>query len=142
MRFIPVLLILAFALAFGGCSGPVDDEILIRARVAEMGAAAETKAIQTLLKPVHKTFLGNKQLRKANLRGRIRWYFQRHKNVHILINDLEVVLDEKDAHQATVRFNLVLAGRNQTLPETARAYKVESRWHKDDDEWFVMSATW
>ena len=132
-----VLILMTFLAV--GCSEPVDDEVRIRQRVDDMVKATETKELGDVMEPVHKDFLGNKRIRKANLKGLVLLHFRRHKNVHVFVNDLEVVLMQGEAE---VTCNMVLAGRNQTLPEQARVLQVKSMWEKIEDDWFVVSASW
>ena len=128
------------ALLLMGCgSDPVDDEARIRQRVDEMVKATESKELGDVMQPIAEEFLGNKQIRKANLKGLVLLHFRRHKNLHVFVNDLEVVLKDQ---KAEVTCNVVMAGRNQTLPERARILQVTSNWEKRDDDWFVVSASW
>lgn len=135
---LPVVVSLVLAL-ISGCSEPVDDELRIRQRVDAMVKATEAKELGEVMRPVHKDFLGNKRIRKANLRGLVLLHSRQHKNLHVFVNQLEVQLG---GTQAEVVCNVVLAGRSQTLPEQARVLQVRSTWHKIDDDWFVMSASW
>lgn len=132
------------ALLLTACSEPVDDEVRIRQRVAEMVSAAEAKELGDVLEPVHEDFLGNKRIRRVNLKGLVLLHFRRNKNVHVFVNDLEVELKggEANVREAKVTCNVVMAGRNQTLPEHARVLQVTSVWKKIEDDWFVVSASW
>jgi len=131
------LILMAFLVI--GCSEPVEDEVRIRQRIDDMVKATEQKELGEVMEPVEKDFLGNKRIRKANLKGLVLLHFRRHKNVHVFVNDLEVVLE---GLSAKVTCNVVLAGRNQTLPEQARVLQVKSVWKKIEDDWFVVSASW
>lgn len=121
------------------CSEPVDDEARIRQRIDDMVKATEAKELGDVMAPVHQDFLGNERIRKANLKGLVFMHMRRHKNVHVFVNNLEVVLKGAEAE---VTCNVVLAGRNQTLPEQARVLQVTSIWKKIEDDWFVVSASW
>lgn len=137
-------LLLSTGLILVGCSEPVDDELRIRQRIAEMEAATEAKQLGDVMEPVQKDFLGNKRIRKVNLKALVLLHFRRNKNVHVYINDLEVVLQgaEADVREAKVTCNVVMAGRNQTLPDHARVLQVSSIWKKIEGDWFVVSASW
>jgi len=135
-------LLLSAGLLLIGCSEPVDDAVLIRQRVAEMETATEAKQLGDVMQPVHKDFLGNKRIRKANLKALVLLHFRRNKNVHVYINDLEVILQDAEVGEAIVTCNVVMAGRNQTLPEHARVLQVSSIWKKIEGDWFVVSASW
>ncbi|MGD8783872.1 MAG: hypothetical protein PVG75_05520 [Thioalkalispiraceae bacterium] len=131
---------LLLPIVLAGCgTEPVDDEARIRQRVADMVNATEAKELGEVMAPVAEEFLGNQRIRKTNLKGLVLLHFRRHKNLHVFVNDLEVILE---AEQARVTCNVVLAGRNQTLPERARVLNLTSNWEKRDDDWFVVSAQW
>ncbi|MGD8925806.1 MAG: hypothetical protein PVG20_03080 [Thioalkalispiraceae bacterium] len=131
---------LALALILLSCGGePVDDEARIRQRIDDMVKAAEAKELGNVMEPIAEEFLGNKRIRKMNLKGLVLLHFRRHKNVHVFVNDIEVVLKHK---KAEVTCNVVMAGRNQTLPESGRILRVTSIWEKRDDDWYVLSASW
>ena len=131
--------LIGLGLMLNACTEPVDDEARIRQRVAEMVTATEAKELGEVMDPVQEDFLGNKRIRKANLRGLVLIHFRRHKNVHVFVNDLEVVLNNDEAE---VTCDVVMAGRNKTLPDNARVLQVKSAWKKIDDDWFVVSASW
>jgi ketosteroid isomerase-like protein len=136
----PGLWLIFGTLALLGCNGePMDDETLIRQRIDDMVAATEAKELSKALEPVHEDFLGNQHIRKANLRGILLLHFRRHKNVHVFVNNLEVSVKGREA---AVACNVVMAGRNQTLPERARVLQVQSTWKKIGDDWQVVSASW
>ena len=125
------------------CSEPIDDETQIRTRIDSMQTATEAKELGNVLAPVHKDFLGNARVRRINLKGLILLHFRRNKNVHVLVNNLDIVLaDSPEPKTAKVICNVVLLGRNQTLPETGRVLTVESEWQKEEGEWFVVRAKW
>ena len=147
-------LLLAAGFVLIGCSEPVDDEVRIRQRITEMENATEAKQLGDVMQPVDKDFLGNEIIRKVNLKALILLHFRRSKNVHVYINDLEVVLlsgepeakdldgSEAKITEAKVTCNVVMAGRNKTLPEQARVLQVVSIWKKIEGDWFVASASW
>jgi len=143
MRNVQKITIIILGYFVISCSEPIDDETQIRARIDSMVAATEAKEPGRVLEPVHKDFLGNAHVRRVNLKGLILLHFRRNKNVHVLVNNLDIVLADSPAPKtAKVTCNVVLAGRNQTLPETGRVLTVESEWLKEDDEWFVIRAKW
>lgn len=140
-----VLKIIIFYLVLGlaACSEPVDDKSQIRARVAAMETASEARDLSAALEPVHDSFVGNKRISKPNLRGLLLLNFRQNKNVHVLVNGLDIIVDKNAKPlSANVKCNLALAGRDGSLPKAARVLQVESVWQKHGDEWFVVSASW
>jgi len=134
-----LLALLVLALFCSGCSEPIPDETRIRQRIDAMSTATGDKTLATVMEPIHEDFLGNQRIRKVNLKGLATMYFQRHKNVHVFVNDVEVVVQGEFAEVAC---NVILAGRNEMLPEQGRVLRVTSQWKKSDDDWFVVSASW
>lgn len=142
MKFARIHILLAGLLAaviLAACSEPIPGETRIRQRIDAMSAATGNKDLSAVMAPVHDDFLGNERIRKANLKGLTIVHFQRHKNVHVFVNDIEVVLT---GDTAEVTCNVVLAGRSSMLPEEGRVLRVTSQWKKLDDDWFVVSASW
>ena len=134
------LLVLALATLLGvGCSEPLPDEARIRQRIEAMSTATADKNLSAVMAPIHEDFLGNQRIRKANLRGLVLIHYQRHKNVHVFVHDVEVKVS---GDAAEVTCNVILAGRNELLPEQGRVLKVTSEWTKLDDDWQVVSASW
>jgi len=143
MRNVYILTIIFIGFIVISCTEPIDDEAQIRDRVDSMVMATEAKEMISVLAPIDKDFLGNNRIRRVNLRGLVLVHFQRNKNVYVLVNNLQIELDSQtEAKTAKVHCNVVMAGRNKTLPETGRVLSVESLWHKEDGEWFVISAKW
>jgi ketosteroid isomerase-like protein len=122
-----------------GCSEPLPDEARIRQRIETMSAAAGDKDLARVMAPIHDDFLGNQRIRKANLNGLVFVHFRRHKHVHVFVNDVQVSLRGETAE---VNCNVILAGRDQLLPEQGRVLQVISQWKKIDGDWMVMSASW
>ena len=133
------LLICLSALLWLGCSEPVPDEARIRQLIEQMAIATREKDLSGVLTPIHEDFLGNERIRKANLKGLVFVHFQRHKNVHVFVHDVEVVVT---GLEATVTCHVIMAGRNELLPEQGRVLKVTSQWQKIADDWQVISASW
>jgi len=138
-QFHILFLLLLGGLCLGSCSEKVPDETRIRQRIDAMSTATGKKDLSAVLEPVHESFLGNEHIRKINLRGLLVLHFQRHKNVHVFVNDVEVVLR---GGTAEVTCNVLLAGRSSMLPEEGRVLRVTSQWQKIDDDWLVVSASW
>ena len=132
-------LIALTALLWAGCSEPLPDEARIRQRIESMSAATANKDLAEVLAPVHEDFLGNQRIRKANLKGLVFVHFRRHKHVHVFVHDVQVSVNGASAE---VSCNVILAGREQLLPEQGRVLQVVSQWKKIDGDWMVMSASW
>lgn len=137
-RYKFTLLCLSTLLWFG-CSKPLPDEVRIRQYIEQMSVATRDKDLSGVMAPIHENFLGNERIRKANLKGLVLIHFQRHKNVHVFVHDVEIAVSGLNA---VVTCNVILAGRNELLPEQGRVLKLTSQWQKMDDDWLVVSASW
>lgn len=123
-----------------GCAQEIPDEQRIRQRIDSMLEGAGNKSLSEVLEPVAESFTGNGRVRKINLKALILLYYRRHKNVHVLMNDLRI---EITGTQAQVQCAVLLAGRGEKLlPEQARLLKISAVWQKQDDDWYVVSAQW
>ena len=127
------------ALLWAGCSEPLPDEARIRQRIELMSTATANKDLSEVMAPIHEDFLGNERIRMANLKGLVFVHFRRHKHVHVFVHDVQVSVNGTTAE---VSCHLVLAGREQVLPEQGRVLQVTSQWKKIDGDWWVMSARW
>jgi ketosteroid isomerase-like protein len=92
-----------------------------------------------VMAPIHADFMGNERIRKPNLKGLVYIHFGRHKHLHVFVHDVQVSVN---GDRAEVSCNLVLAGREELLPDQGRVLKVLSQWKKIDGDWMVMSARW
>ena len=126
-------------LLWAGCSEPIPDEARIRQRIEAMSAATAEKDLAAVMAPIQEDFLGNQRIRKPNLKGLVYLHFSRHKHVHVFVHDVQVSVN---GDHAKVSCNLVLAGREDLLPEQGRVLKVLSQWKKIAGDWMVMSASW
>jgi ketosteroid isomerase-like protein len=126
-------------LLWAGCSEPIPDEARIRQRIEAMSAATAEKDLAAVMAPIQEDFLGNQRIRKPNLKGLVYLHFSRHKHVHVFVHDVQVSVN---GDHAEVSCNLVLAGREDLLPEQGRVLKVLSQWKKIAGDWMVMSASW
>ena len=132
-------LLVLTALLWGGCSEPIPDEARIRQRIDSMSAATAEKDLSAVMTPIHEDFLGNRQIRKPNLKGLVYLHFNRHKHVHVFVHDVQIQLKGETAE---VSCDLILAGRNELVPEQGRVLQVKSEWKKIDGDWWVVSASW
>ena len=58
----------------------------------------------------------------------------------MFVHNVGIELD--DNREATVRCHVILAGRNELVPEQGRVLKVTSQWKFIEDDWYVINASW
>lgn len=128
------------AILITSCSEPPPDEQQIRHHIEQMAKAVGEKDLSGVMGPVHEDFLGNERIRKANLRGLVLINQRRHKHIHVLVHSVDIQLHQEGG--AIVNCHLILAGRNDLIPERGRVLEVTSHWKKIDGDWYVISASW
>ncbi len=122
------------------CSAPPDDEQYIHQSMQRIEVAAEAKSSKDILDYLAEDFLGNKALRKANIKGMLFLHFRRHKNVHVFLQGVSVAVT---GDSAQVSCKVILAGRqDRVVPERAKVLEIKSRWQKRGDEWLIVEANW
>lgn len=127
-------------LVLASCSDLPDDEQYIHQSMQRIEAAAEAKSSKDILDYLADDFLGNKVLRKANIKGMLFLYFRRHKNIHVFLQGVSVVIT---GNSAQVSCQVILAGReDRIMPERAKVLEIKSRWQKRGDEWLIVEANW
>ena len=66
-------------------------------------------------------------------------HFRRHQHVLVYVHDVQIRIQGTTAE---VSCHLLLAGREQVLPEQGKVLQVTSQWKKIDGDWWVMTASW
>ena len=130
-------LLLALAL-LSGCSRP-PDEAALRERIAGLEAAVEARDAEALLDAVDEEFGGPEGMDRDGLRRYATLMLLRQQNVGVTIGPVEV---EVRADRAAARFDAVVTGANRFIPEGVEARRVETVWHRDGDDWVLVSADW
>ena len=138
-RIFGSLLAILIGLILGGCQQTAtDDKALIRQRLQEMVKAVENRQTGGFLEGIHKDFLGQGTLRKANLTGLLLLQFRRHQSISVSLSDIEIDLKK---NQATVTLETSLSGQGGWLGQ-GRRLQIQSRWLKVDGQWQAERARW
>jgi hypothetical protein len=130
-------LILLQALWLGGCSKPPTEEA-IRLAIGEMASALEQRKVGPIADRLHDELeiresahgtLGSEQARRM-----LTAVFMRHRNINVVVTNIQVLPDSLREDRATARFNaLVTGGSGGILPDRAELYRIDSEWHYDGD---------
>ena len=139
-RLAAVVAVLAAVLA--GCVRTPPEQALRGSfdRLIEAAEARDAGAVAALLAD---DFIGPGGMDRAGARRLAALHFMRHGSVGVLAGPLEIQLTGQDS-RARVRFNVLLsAGEGgRVLPDTARAWQVDTGWRRTGDDWRMTSADW
>jgi ketosteroid isomerase-like protein len=123
----------------GGCSR-VDPEARLRAEIASMQQAVQSRQPSEVMDRVTADFSGNGGMDREALHNLLRVQFLANADVGATIGPLEVALQ---GDHATVRFSALLTGGNgRWLPDQAGAYQVTTGWRLDGSSWKLYTAQW
>lgn len=88
-------------------------------------------------------FIGPGGMDREGARRLAALHFMRHGSVGVLPGPLEIELTQQDT-RARLRFGVVLSGSagGRFLPESARAWQVDTGWRRVDGDWRMTSAAW
>lgn len=115
-------------------------EQALREAVAGAQAAIEARDAGDLAGLLAEDFIGPGGLDRDGARRLAALHFMRHGEVGIVAGPLDIELQE--AH-ARVRFSAVLSGGSgRLLPDSARAWQVDTGWRLVDGDWLMTSAEW
>lgn len=122
-----------------GCSRAPPEQAL-RAAMQEAQAAIEARDAAGLAKLLAEDFIGPGGLDRDGARRLAVLHFMRHGEVGMVPGPLDIEL--QDGH-ARVRFSAVLSGGSgRLLPDSARAWQVDTGWRLEDGDWRMTSADW
>ena len=130
-----------------GCSSPADDPMaeiektidLMQAALAEQdnGAFSDHLADSFLGGPN-----GSMHMNKADVRKALTGYFLRFRNIHVVVTQLDIEIDEAEPSLARMNGKVALAGANRSLPESGGIYTVEGDWQQYSGKWKLRSFSW
>lgn len=133
-------LLLAIAMGVSGCARTPPEQALREAldgllQAVEAGDAVELRAY------LADDFIGPDGLDREGARRMATLYLMRHDGVGATTGPLDL---ELQGDHARIRFSVVLTGRADArlLPDSARAWTVDSGWRLVDGDWLMTSADW
>lgn len=132
-----VLSVLVLATA---CSRTPPEEAL-RETVAAMQAHIASRDASALHGLIDEEFSGPEGMDRRGARQLATGMMLRYRSVGVTTGPLEITLQGDD--RATVRTRVLLTGGSgAVLPDSARAYRVESAWRRRGDDWRLLSLRW
>lgn len=125
-------------LLLAGCAGAPPEQAL-REAVAGLHDAIEARDPSAVQSFLAEDFVGNDGLDRDGARRMAALYLMRQGGVGATPGPLDVAMG--DGH-ATVRFSVALTAGTRILPDSVRAYRVETGWRLEDGDWRMTSARW
>ncbi len=131
---------LVFALvAFLGACAKEPPEAALRATIAAMQAAAESRDADALAESVSAEFVGPGGMDRDQFRRTMAVAWLRDKNVGVQLGPLDVALAGEGAR---VEFTAGTTGGAGWLPDRGQLYRVRTGWRLEGGDWKLVSASW
>lgn len=134
------LLAILLPLCLAGCSEDID-EATIRSDIFSMGHAIEDHDMDAFIGHLAEDYHDGRGLNKEGIRRILDEHFSRNPNIHLVISELQIELDE-GRNQATVKLRVLTTGGEGALPERGRLSAINSKWQRQADGWRVLRADW
>ncbi|HEX5755951.1 MAG TPA: nuclear transport factor 2 family protein [Arenimonas sp.] len=138
LRALSALALVGLWLALSACSREPPEQRL-RASIAAMQAAAESRSGDGVLEHVADDFIGPRGMDRDGLRRYVAVAMLGNQRVGVTLGPLEV---EMQGERARVRFTAAATGGQSWLPERGRVYQVDTGWRMAGGEWRLVSAEW
>ncbi len=136
-------LIALLTLWLSGCGQPEPTEDAITRAIKEMAAALEQREASPIVDRLHEELVIREGIHGAlgkEQAGRmLTATFFRHRDITVVLTNIEVTADSIREDRASASFNaLVTGGSGGILPDRAQLYRINSEWQNDDD-WKLVS---
>ena len=137
-RAVFTALIAGFFLAGAGCARD-PPEAALRATIAAMQQAAESRDAAALLESVSEEFAGPEGMDRDQFRRYLAVAWLRDREVGVRLGPLGV---ELIGDRARVEFTAATTGGEGWMPDRAQVHQVSTGWRLEGGEWKLISATW
>lgn len=138
-RRLVAALLLCVVANVAGCARTPPEQAL-REAFDGLQAAIESRDAGGVAGFLAEDFIGPGGLDRDGARRLAALHFMRHGDVGMLPGPLDIEL--QDTH-ARVRFSAVVSGGSgRMLPDSARAWQVDTGWRLVDGDWRMTSADW
>lgn len=131
------------ALWLAGCGEPAPAEQAISKAIHDMAAGIEQRDSGAVVEHLHAQLQINESnhgsLDLDQVRRIMTATFFRHRNISVVLTNIQVTPDDIRDDLASANFNaLVTGGSGGILPDRAQLYRIESQW-RNDGEWQLVS---
>jgi len=138
-KIVSCWILIGLLMAVSGCARTPSEEAL-RDTVDALRQSIEDRNADALNDVLAEDFVGPDGLDRKGARRIAVLQGMRHDRVGVTLGPLDV---QARGDHATVRFTAALTGGSgRLLPDSARAYEVETGWRFDEGAWRMTSATW
>ena len=130
---------LALSVSLIACNAPVDDETQLRRQIELLATAIEQHERNTVMQQLDNEFRTREGLLPQDINRMLFAQFRQNKKIQVFLSDLQV---DVMSDVADVQLEALLLGSSQWLPERGRRYRVQMRWHEQNDEWLLLRLDW
>lgn len=140
LRHLTLVCLLAL-IGLAGCSKDTPQAALEKA-VSQLQENLEEKRSSAVLEQLHGQFTAQQQYDRDWARRTMALLFLRHKNVQVMALSKQSQIDPVYRDKGHTRAEVMLAGAQGLLPDSARHYRVSLEWWLDDGEWQLARLEW
>ena len=140
LRHLTLVCLLAL-IGLAGCSKDTPQAALEKA-VSQLQENLEEKRSSAVLEQLHGQFTAQQQYDRDWARRTMALLFLRHKNVQVIALSKQSQIDPVYRDKGHTRAEVMLAGAQGLLPDSARHYRVSLEWWLDDGEWQLARLEW
>ncbi len=121
------------------CTSPTDDATQVRQGVELLAKAIEQHERDTIMQRLDDDFRTREGLLPQDINRMLFIQFRQNKQIQVFLFDMDVNVM---SNTADVQLEALLLGSSQWLPERGRRYRVQMRWNKRGDEWWLLRLDW
>lgn len=134
------LVLAALVVVIAACARTPPEQAL-RDTVAELQRQVEARDAAKVQALLDDDFVGPDGMDRRGARQLATVMLMRHRSVGLTLGPLDVRMQGDE--RATVQTTAALTGGSGALlPDSARAYRVESAWRRRGDDWRMLSLRW
>jgi len=140
LRHLTLLCLLAL-IGLTSCSKDSPQAALEKA-VSQLQENLESKRSSSVLEQLHGQFTAQQQYDRDWARRTMALLFLRHKNVQVIALSKQSQIDPVYRDKGHTRAEVMLAGAQGLLPDSARHYRVNLEWWLEEGEWQLARLEW
>jgi len=110
--------------------------------VSQLQENLESKRSSSVLEQLHGQFTAQQQYDRDWARRTMALLFLRHKNVQVIALSKQSQIDPVYRDKGHTRAEVMLAGAQGLLPDSARHYRVNLEWWLEEGEWQLARLEW
>lgn len=140
LRHLTLVCLLAL-IGLTSCSKDSPQAALEKA-VSQLQENLESKRSSSVLEQLHGQFTAQQQYDRDWARRTMALLFLRHKNVQVIALSKQSQIDPVYRDKGHTRAEVMLAGAQGLLPDSARHYRVNLEWWLEEGEWQLARLEW